>query len=88
MFLQTIDAKSKHPISIKTKFIVSIGNLSRRTSFWDTAVPCGSEYSHNVVQLNPNEDNFYLLTPYPTLMSTLTKTIIRSYARISLKHLF
>ena len=27
-----------------------------------------TENSHNVVQLNPDEDNYYLLTPYPTLM--------------------
>ena len=28
---------------------------------------------HNVVQLNPDEDKFYLLTPYPTLMQPLKK---------------
>ena len=47
--------------------------LSRRTYFWDTAVPCGSENSHNVVQLNPDENKYYLLTPYPTLMQSLKK---------------
>ena len=47
--------------------------LSRQTYFWDTAVPCGSENSHNVVQLNPDEDKYYLLTPYPTLMQPLKK---------------
>ena len=41
--------------------------------FWDTAVPCGSENSHNVVQLNPDEDKYYLLTPYPTSMPSLKK---------------
>ena len=47
--------------------------LSRRTYFWDTAVPCGSKIIHNVVQLNPDEDKYYLLTPYPTLMPPLKK---------------
>ena len=45
------------------------------------AVPCGTE---NVVQLNPDEDKYYLLTPYPTLMQSL-KTFspesIRAIAR-------
>ena len=27
-----------------------VDTLSRRTYFWDTAVPCGSENSHNVVK--------------------------------------
>ena len=47
--------------------------LSRRTYFWDTVVPCGSKIIHNVVQLNPDEDKYYLLTPYPTLMPPLKK---------------
>ena len=29
--------------------------------------------SHNVVQLNPDEDKYYLFTPYPTLMQPLKK---------------
>ena len=40
--------------------------------------------SHNVVQLNPDEDKFYLLTPYPTLMQSLKKfspESIRAFAR-------
>ena len=45
--------------------------LSCKTYFWDTGVPCGSKNSHNVVQLNPDEDKNYLLTPYPTLMQPL-----------------
>ena len=44
---------------------------SRRTYFWDTAVPCGSENSHNVVKLNPDEEKYNLLTPYPALMQPL-----------------
>ena len=61
-----------------------VDTLSRRTYFWDTAVPCGSENSHNVVQLNPDEDKYYLLTPYPTLMQSLKKfspESIRAIAR-------
>ena len=52
-------------IPIKVQFV---DTLLRRTCFWDTALPCGSENSHNVVQLNPDKDKYYLLTPYPTLM--------------------
>ena len=58
--------------------------LSRRTYFWDTAVPCGTENSYNVVQLNSDEDKYYLLTPYPTLMPPLKKfspESIRAIAR-------
>ena len=53
--------------------VLIVDRLSRGTYFLDTAVPCGSENCHNVVQLNPNEDKCYLLTPYPTLMPTLQK---------------
>ena len=40
--------------------------------------------SHNVVQLNPDENKYYLLTPYPTLMQSLKKfspESIRAIAR-------
>ena len=60
------------PIFYKNK-VHFVDTLSRRTYFWDTAVPCGSEKSHNAVQLNPDEDKYYLLTPYPTLMPSLKK---------------
>ena len=71
------------PIFYKNK-VHFVDTLSRRTYFWDTAVPCGSEKSHNVVQLNPDEDKCYLLTPYPTLMHPLKKCSpenIRAIAR-------
>ena len=71
------------PIFYKNK-VLFVDTLSRRTYFWDTAVPCGSENSHNVVQLNPDEDKYYLLTPYPTLMQPLKKfspESIRAIAR-------
>ena len=71
------------PIFYKNK-VYFIDTLSRRTYFWNTAVPRGSENSHNVVQLNPDEDKNYLLTPYPTLMPPLKKfspESIRAIAR-------
>ena len=60
------------PIFYKNK-VHFVDTLSRRTYFWDTAVPCGSENSHNVEQLNPDEDKYYLLTPYPKPMQPLKK---------------
>ena len=42
------------PIFYKNK-VHFVDTLSRRTYFWDTAVPCGSKNSHNVVQLNPTK---------------------------------
>ena len=61
-----------------------VDTLSRRTYFWNTAVPYGSKNSHNVAQLKPDEDKYYLLTPYPTLMQPLKKNSpesIRAIAR-------
>ena len=55
---------------IKVHFV---DTLSRCTFFCGTAIPYGSENSHNVVQLNPNEDNYYLLIPYHTLMPSLKR---------------
>ena len=52
----------KIPIFYKNK-VNFVDALSLRTYFWDTAVQCGSKNSHNVVQLSPDEDNYYLLTP-------------------------
>ena len=50
-----------------------VDTLSRSTYFWDLAVPCGSENSHNVVQLNPDKHKYYLLKPYPKLKQPLKK---------------
>ena len=64
--------------------VYSVDTLSRKTYFWDTIVPSGSENSHNVVQLNPDKHKYYLLTPYPTLMQPLKKISeesIRAFAR-------
>ena len=60
------------PIFYKNK-VHFVDTLSRRNYFWDTTVSRGSENSHNVVHLNPDEDKYYLLTPYPTLMQPLKK---------------
>ena len=60
------------PIFYKNK-VHFIDTLSRRNFFGDTAVSCGSENSHKVVQLDPDGDKYYLLTPYPTLMQPLKK---------------
>ena len=55
------------PIFFKNKVIFE-DTLPPRTIFWDTIVAFGSENSHNVVQLNSNEDKYHLSTPCPTLM--------------------
>ena len=83
MFLKIKDA-IKESLYSKTDKVHFVDTLSRRTDFWDTAVPCGSKNSHNVVQLNPDEDKYYLLTPYPTLIQPLKKfssESIRAVAR-------
>ena len=80
-FLKINDVIKESQYSRKIYFF---DTLSRRTYFWDRAVPCGSKYSHNVVQLNPDEDKYYLLKPYPTLMPPLKKfspESIRAIAR-------
>ena len=70
MFLQTNDAIKQYQYSTKTKYILLI-SFHEEFIFLETAVPCGSENSHNVVKLNPDEDKYYLLTPYPTLIQPL-----------------
>ena len=64
--------------------VYTVDTLSKRTFFWGTAVPCGSKNSQNVVKINPDEDKYYLTTPYPTLMPPLKKfspESIRAIAR-------
>ena len=71
------------PIFYKNK-LHFVDKLSKRTNFWETAGPCGSKNSHNVVQLNPDENKYYLLTPYHTLMPPLKKfspESIKAFAR-------
>ena len=71
-FLKINVVTREYPYSTRLKHIF-VNTPSRRTYFWDTVVPCGSENSHKVVQLNPDEDKYYLLAPYPTLMQSLKK---------------
>ena len=61
-----------------------VDTLSRRTYFWDTAAPCGTKNRNNVVQLNPDEGKYYLLTPYPTIMQPLKKFSLESIRTIAL----
>ena len=61
-------------------------SIKRRTYFWDAAVPCGSENRHNVVQLSPDEEKYYLLTPDPTLMQTLKKFSPESIRALARNH--
>ena len=82
-FLKINDVIKESQYSTKTKYILLI-HFQEYTYFWDKAVPCGSEKSHNVVPLIPDEDKYYLLTPYPTLMPPLKKfshESIRAFAR-------
>ena len=45
----------KKPHILRGK-VLFVDTLSRKTNLWDRAVPCGSQSSHSVVQLNPDED--------------------------------
>ena len=56
-------------------------HLGRKPDFWDTAVPCGSEYNHNEEKLNPNESRLYPLTSYRTLVPPLSRQSIRAITR-------
>ena len=83
MFLKINVVTNESRYSIKNK-VHFVDTLSRRKYFWDAAVPCGSENSHNIVKLNPGEEKYHLLTPYPTLMQPLKKfspESIRAVAR-------
>ena len=78
MFLKINVVIKESLYSIKNK-VHFVDTLSRRTHFWDTAVPCGSENSHNVVQLNPDEDKYYLLTPLPYINAITQKNFTRKH---------
>ena len=83
IFLKINAAIKESLYFIKIRYILLI-HFQDEFCFWDTAVPCGSKNSHIVVQLNPDKDKFYLLTPYPTLMQSLKKfssESIRAIAR-------
>ena len=71
-----------NPFILKKNKEYFVDMLSRRTYFCDTAVPCGSEKSHNVVQLNPNEVKYYLLTPCP-LNANITEIFTQKHKAIA-----
>ena len=71
-FVKIDDVIKESQYSTKIEYILII-HFQEEPFFSDTAVTCGSEKSHIVVQLNPDEDKYYLLTPYPTLMPPLKK---------------
>ena len=73
MVLKIKDVIKEFPCSIKIKYILLTHANAELIFVWDTAVPSGSKNSHKVVQLNPDEDKYYLLTPYPRLMQPLKK---------------
>ena len=60
-----------------------VDKLSQRTYFQETAVPCGSENSQNLVQLNPIKDKFHFFTPYTTLTPFLKRFSIESTRTIA-----
>ena len=61
MYSKTKDATKEDLCSIKN-YILKI-QITTNNVFG--SVPCGSENSQSVVQLNPNEDKYYLLHPNP-----------------------
>ena len=81
-FFEDKQCNKRNSIFYKNK-VHFVDSLSRRTCFWDKTVPCGSENSHNVVQLNPDEDKYYFLTPYPTLMQPLKKFSLENIRAIA-----
>ena len=66
------------PIFYKNK-VHFVDTLYRRTYFWDTAIPCGSENSHNVVQVNPDEDKYYLAHTISYTYSAIKEIFTREY---------
>ena len=81
-FLKIKDVIKVSLSSIKIKYFLLIH--CHDVYDWDTAVPRGSDISQNVLQLNPNEDKHYLLTPYPTLTPSLKKFSAESIRAIAL----
>ena len=61
MFLKIKDLTNVSLYFIKNK-VCFVETGSRSLYFWDTAIPCGSEISHIVLQPNLNEDKYGLFT--------------------------
>ena len=83
VFLKTKDV-TKEPQCFIKKSTCCRYTFSKNI-FLGSAVPCGSQNSHNVVQLNPDKDKYYLLTPYPTLTQPLKKFSAENFKTIARK---
>ena len=82
IFFEDKRCNKRIPIFYENKYISS--KHFQDEHFFGIPQSHGSEKSHNVVQLNPEEENYSLLTPYPTLMQPLKKLSpekIRAFAR-------
>ena len=73
MFLKIKKAIKESQYSIKKKYILWKDFPEELIFGIQQSHVDGSENSHNLIQLNPDEDKFYLLTPFPTLMQPLKK---------------
>ena len=82
MFLKIKDVTKESSYSIKIKNTLLI-HFHAELFFCDTATVGGSKNSHNVVQLNPYEDNYYHFTLYPTLMQPSKKFLPESIRAIA-----
>ena len=86
MFLKTKDAIKESQYSTKTKYFLLIHSPGELIFEIQQAVLWGSENSHKVVQLNPDEDKNYFLALNPTHMQPPKKfspESIRAIARNS-----
>ena len=71
MFSKTKDDIRESHYSIKIKYILLIN--SPADFFFGYSSPIWIKRQPQGIQLNPDEDKNYLLTPYPTLMQPLKK---------------
>ena len=81
MFLKINVVIKESPYS--TKKITLCRHTFKTNIFLGYRSPCGLENSHNVIQFNPDEEKYYLLTPYPTLMQPLKKFLPKSIRAIA-----
>ena len=81
--MKTNDAIKESQCSIKLEYLL-LTHSHVELIFGIQPFHVDQKNSHNVVQLNPDEDKYYLLTPYPTLKQPLkefTPETIRAIAR-------
>ena len=81
--LKIKDATKESPFSTKIKYIL-LTHFHKELIFGKQQSHVNQKNSHNVVQLNPVEDKYYLLTPYPTIMQPLKK----NFPKLTFKHTF